>query len=576
MSGFTSIYITVLFLTVVLGLGLAGIVWHRSDVPGRRAFAGLMLAGAWWAFFNGIEALAWDQPTEVWISKIQYFGKEAVPVFFLLFVVEYTRLVKPLSPGALAGLWVIPLLTVGVAFTNELHGLMWSSIYPKPGMPPGFYTYEHGTWFWAAYLYNNALLLTASLLLVYFALRTMKIYRRQALALLAGVLVSWVANGLYVAGFFPKSMDITPIAAALTGLIFVWGIFGLRLFDLIPAARSTLIEEMHDGMLVLDMEERVVDLNPAVGDLIGIGADAIGKKAALVFPAWRELCLDGQEKALRCRENSPLRQEITLEGLPQRWLDVHILALHNRQQRLNGWLLVLRDITEYKQMEKLRDDLMHTVVHDLRNPLSNILMVLETADQMEDKSLVPMYKMAHTSAMNMLSLVNSILDVARLQRGQVQLELALVDVVFLAGEALREQLPHAEGKGIQLESEFSPNLPFVFADPKFVRRILQNLLGNALQFTPAGGVVRLGVRADAGRQALLVSIVDNGPGISPEVRPFLFQMFAGGQARGSGVGLAFCRLAVEAHGGQIWAESTPGQGAAFFFTLPFEHGHNTR
>jgi signal transduction histidine kinase len=124
----------------------------------------------------------------------------------------------------------------------------------------------------------------------------------------------------------------------------------------------------------------------------------------------------------------------------------------------------------------------------------------------------------------------------------------------------------ADEKGLRLQVQVPPDLPEAWADPPLLARILDNLVANALKFTPAGGVVRVGV--EARDSVLSVTVSDTGPGIPGDLEGRLFEKFASGDRSGSGLGLAFCRLAVEAQGGRIWAESRPGQGAAFTFTLP--------
>jgi hypothetical protein len=216
-----SFYATLLLIVTVVYSGLAVYVWPRRQVPGHRAFAGLMLTGAWWALTSALEALAWNLSTEVWISKIAYLGKEGVPVFFLLFALQYTGLLRPLPKRVLAWLWVVPVLTVGMVFTNEAHRLFWSQIYPASQGPAGVYVYEHGLWFWVAFGYNYLLLLAGSSLLLVFAMRRAQFYRRQGAALLLGVAFSWLGNLLYVSGLAPRGADLTPGGGVLGGAIFV-------------------------------------------------------------------------------------------------------------------------------------------------------------------------------------------------------------------------------------------------------------------------------------------------------------------------------------------------------------------
>jgi signal transduction histidine kinase len=146
-----------------------------------------------------------------------------------------------------------------------------------------------------------------------------------------------------------------------------------------------------------------------------------------------------------------------------------------------------------------------------------------------------------------------------------------VPLATLAAEVMDAEAFLAREKELRLVNEVPRGLPPAWVDPDVVGRVLQNLVGNAIKFTPRGGVVRVGACPDGSAVAdLRVSVVDTGAGIAADVRGRLFQTFVTGQqeGRGSGLGLAFCRLAVEAHGGRIWAEDPPAGGAAFHFTLP--------
>jgi signal transduction histidine kinase len=222
-----------------------------------------------------------------------------------------------------------------------------------------------------------------------------------------------------------------------------------------------------------------------------------------------------------------------------------------------------------REAERMRDDLTHSMVHDLKNPLTTISAVVEGLDM----GLAPeaarerhMLEVAQRGIKKMAILLDAILDVSQLESGQMPLARDRVRLTTLFEDLVRLQTPLAEAKGITLETE-SPEAPTAWADPSLTGRVLQNLVGNALKFTPRGG--RILVRAFAAGDQVRVVVSDSGPGIPPEVRDRLFQKFAAaGPGQGSGLGLAFCRLAVEAQGGRIWVETDPEHGATFTFTLP--------
>jgi signal transduction histidine kinase len=216
----------------------------------------------------------------------------------------------------------------------------------------------------------------------------------------------------------------------------------------------------------------------------------------------------------------------------------------------------------------------HTMVHDLRNPLGAIYASLKFME--EDKTKLPADQqqvldiaLYHTN--KMMGLVNSILDVNRLESGQMPINWTKWEIHPLVADVLTAQLPLAKEKTIRLESALPPALPPAWADQDLIARVLQNLIGNALKFTPAGGAIYVQAAAEKrdSRTALLVTVRDTGPGIPPEIQNRLFQKFVTGrvQGRGSGLGLAFCKLALEAHGEHIEVASSSA-GTTFTFTLP--------
>ena len=263
--------------------------------------------------------------------------------------------------------------------------------------------------------------------------------------------------------------------------------------------------------------------------------------------------------------------------MPPRTIHWLSLPVADAQQPL-GRLLVLRDVTEERSVQKMREDLTHTMVHDLRNPLTNIRMALELLNQpagvaspteIQQKEVVAI---ALNSTQRMLSLVNAILDVNRLESGQMPLVREPLPLNAAVTEVFRTQIPQVMEKNLRLENAVPVDLPTPLVDGGLIRRVLQNLVGNAIKFTPDDGRIRVSAAVEPGGSRVLVTVMDSGPGLPPEVRTSLFQKFVTGRhrERGSGLGLAYCKLAIEAHGGRIWVGSEPGWGAVFTFTLPLD------
>src|SRR5882762_8326833 len=225
-----------------------------------------------------------------------------------------------------------------------------------------------------------------------------------------------------------------------------------------------------------------------------------------------------------------------------------------------------------EELEGLRDNLVHMLVHDLRSPLTAIranldLIQLDAADTLSPE-MAESIDHARTAAIRMTDMVGDVLDVSRMEAGQLPLELAEVDLRALAAEAMasvgagpaRVRLEHLSG-GAR-----------VVCDASLIRRVIANLVANAMKFTPEHGQILVRVTADAAGQR--VSVADTGPGIPPEYHEKIFEKFGQAEAsragpqRSSGLGLTFCKLAVDAHGGRVGVESAIGKGSTFWFTLP--------
>ena len=227
-----------------------------------------------------------------------------------------------------------------------------------------------------------------------------------------------------------------------------------------------------------------------------------------------------------------------------------------------------------KELERLRDDLTNMIVHDLRTPLTSLLSGLQTVPLVGDMNEIQaeIIDIAVDGGQTLLGMINDLLDVEKMEQESVPLDKVPLTAAGLIGRASAQVAMLAKANGLTLAEEAPLDLPPFPGDEDKLRRTLVNLLGNAIKFTPAGGTIT--ASAQASDAALLFSIRDTGEGIPPEAFDRVFEKFGqvesrkAGRKMSTGLGLTFCKLAVEAHGGCIWVESRPGQGSAFFFTVP--------
>ncbi|MGI5819923.1 MAG: sensor histidine kinase [Armatimonadota bacterium] len=345
------------------------------------------------------------------------------------------------------------------------------------------------------------------------------------------------------------------------------------------------VRDLTDGLVVVDNDDRVVLMNPRSAELLGVAeADAYGRRITdraapeglaplrkLIAPM--EEAGDGGEGPVRCHE-------VIVESDRQRAVRVYTVPYHDEGGHLAGEMKVLHDVTDLKELDRLRADFISALTHDLCNPLGSVRTILFMLRRRIARLLEPeserMLRSVEDHTERLIRLTREMLDSARLEAGMLELHLDEVDLNELVTGVVEAIRWTAAAQGIELSHDGDPALPPVRADHDRLVRVLYNLVENAVKFTPAGGSVRIiSERCPNVEMAARVSVCDTGPGIAPEQAEVIFQRFvrAGDElalkTRGSGLGLPICRELVAAHGGQLWVDSVPGQGSNFHFTVPF-------
>ncbi len=325
-------------------LVIAFFAWRRRGTPGAAALAFLMVAGVVWGLAYALSLSSATPPAKYFWDDIKYLGIVAVPSAWLAFALGYTGRGCWLTPRKLLLLAIEPLATLLLIFTNEAHGLFWISRNLTTIEPVSW-----GPWFWIHTAYSYLLVLVGTVFLIRALVSSATLYRGQRVALLVGALVLWLGNAANISGLIPAGYpDPAPFAFVVTGVAFLWALLRYGLLDIVPVARSAVIDGMRDGMIVLDTRDRIVELNPAAQLLLGRPASkAVGRHVSQVMPGWVAMlerhrdAEEGHEEAtVLGDEPAPRTHEFTFS------------ALRDRSGQSTGRLILVRDITERKRAEE--------------------------------------------------------------------------------------------------------------------------------------------------------------------------------------------------------------------------------
>jgi PAS domain S-box-containing protein len=341
------------FIPPLILAALAPYVWKHRTTAGAVSLFVIILALIEWGLAYALEVLPGvDLSVKIFCVSVKYIGVVTVPVAWLAFALEYSGRQKWLTHRNIILLTIIPAITVSLALTN-VSNLMRQPVTVVTAGPFVALDFDFGLWFWVHAAYSYALILVGTVFIFQMYRRSAGIYRQQAGALLLAALVPWISNALFIFGISPiPYLDLTSFAFTVTAIVWVWALLRFRLLDVAPVARDAVFESMTDVVIVLDLANRVADLNPAAQEAIGrTAAEAIGQPVERILANWSDL-------VERYRDLAQVREEITipaLDGAGQRYFDLRITPISDRGGRLTGRLIVLRDITEGRLVEALSD-----------------------------------------------------------------------------------------------------------------------------------------------------------------------------------------------------------------------------
>ena len=324
---------------------------------------------------------------------------------------------------------------------------------------------------------------------------------------------------------------------------------------------ETVFNSIHDNVMLLDQENRIILLNPAMCNSFGLDEKkSLGKLATDVIDN-----LDLLAMITNPGDNDPLsHHEITFP-------DGKVGSAQITPIADIGYAVTMQDVTYLKEVDRVRNEVVHTVSHDLRSPLTSVIGYTELISRAGslNESQQEFLKRIQESVGHITTLINDLLELGSIEAGlDPRRELVQLDVLLLYSlDMLQGQI---KTKRIKVETDIAESLPAMQANPIRLRQVLDNVVGNAIKYSNKNGEVNITIKAEDDQ--VILKVTDNGPGIPAQDQAHIFDKFYRGKnmdkQQGSGLGLAIVKSIVDAHQGRIWVESTEGQGSSFFIVLP--------
>jgi PAS domain S-box-containing protein len=590
--------------TAVVEVMLAYDTWRRRGDPASMPFLALTFLVGLWSFGNAFELSSVTAATAFFWVRIEYLSIVSVPVVWLVMMLAFSERRSTLSRTWIASLMLVPLITTAIIWSSAAMPLFWSEFSIDTLNPLTVIRVQRGPWFWAHTAYSYLMLAGGTFLLIRSLIIAPGLYRDQSLALLLGVTAPWFVNVLFVFNLIPKAFpDPTALAFVITGLAFSWAMREAGLFELGPMAYREVIQQMSDGVVVLDPLNRVVDINLSAARAFSLPArQLIGQPFKQVMANWPDL-IDRYSDLLRV--DRPTNMEIGIRDHSELLVyDLQVTPLLGSRGKLNGRMLVWRDITALKQAmaqiqsqnaqlenqalalqdakaaaeagSQAKSVFLTTMSHELRTPLSAMLGYADLIqyDLAENDMLALDKDLANIkiAGEHLLRMIGGILDYAKIEAGKMKLDLQTFLVNGIVIEALASVRPLVERNANRLDLQINDDFGTMRADPVKVRQVLINLLSNAAKFTQSGVIT---LRAYNQPPAVIFEVIDTGVGMTESQLSQLFQDFTQVVASppgqiGTGLGLALSQRLCNLMGGHIAVESRPGHGTTFTVTLP-EH-----
>ena len=578
-----TIYFWILFITTLIAVAIFILSWNRRTSPYNKYFAFMMLGVAIWALASSLEAGSVTLSLKILFSKFEHLGAEITAVFFMIFAFIYTGHKQWLKRPFIILICSISFSFLLMTLTNELHHLVWLGFSPSP-LKHNLIVYHHGPVFFAEIFYIYTQVAIGSTIIIFSTIRASYIERSQSVLIIIAAIFPLLGSVLYLSNANPfPGLNLIPTCLLVTGIIFSFLLLRFKFLDLIPIARDRVIEKMSDGMVVIDSQQRVVDINSSALLQIGSSNNKVcGKLLSDLMPVFKEVLRDLPQQETFCEFKFNINSA-------ERYFAARFSPLFDATHQHQGTLVLWHDIDEKKKAEIERENLIKEleeinatknrffsiISHDLRSPFTTItsfIRLLEKkVDTMSREDIAKLNVQLSQSTEKTLKLLENLLEWSRSQTGTLQFSPTKLRLILLAHSVCELYQAQAKNKDISIKMEVPDHL-YIFADRHMTLTVLQNIISNGIKFSHRGGVIT--ITANEFNDKISLHIKDNGTGMEEETVSKLFRIDSRVRKegteneKGSGLGLILSSEFMTKQNGSISVNSSLGNGSEFILYFP--------
>ncbi len=544
-------------------------------------FAVLILLTGVWATTYAFALAGRSLSEALFWSNLRYIGIAFIPVIWIIFCIKFINKDEWLNKRNVFLILIIPTITLTLVWTNDLHHFYYEHVELNTFQNINLLSISRGPWYYVHTVYFYFLLGAGLAMLFSKYQKADIVFKKQVRLILVGVSIPWIANILNLIGFrIIEFVDITPYAFIATSSVISYGLINYKLFDVVPFARGKVLQGIREGMMVLDKETHVVDLNKTMSEILRpLSNKIIGLKLHEVL--LKEYSL---HHIINRKKDTKIEIKIK-QNNKNRYYEIAVTPLYDNEKNFIGTLLLFWEITDRKeaskklktqaneleQLNQLKTRIFSIIAHDLRSPLASLQGLLTIAEsgaisESEFKDILP-------SITKNVSNTSTLLE-NLLYWSKSQLEGEVINTTdFNLKEVVQSQVQlldkRARDKEIHIIDQTSENT-YVNADQEMISLVIRNLIGNAIKFCKSNSQII--VTEEPGPIETIVCISDTGIGMEKDTLDKLFELNVISQQgtqqeKGTGLGLKLCKDFIEKNQGKIWAESSPGKGSKFYFTL---------